>query len=77
MPSSGRTSLRRVLSRLSGAEVAARCRVYRSSVSRWASGETLPSAEHQRILAEHCGVHGTWDEPVGKVRGLEAVRRRR
>lgn len=46
----GRRILLRVLQLTAAREIARRCRVHESSVTRWLSGETTPGAEHRRML---------------------------
>lgn len=58
-----RRSLLALLQRLSAREVAARCQVDASTVSRWAAGEVAPSERARRMLAQHCGIapETPWD----------------
>lgn len=68
--SEGRRSLLALLQRMSAREVAARCQVAPSTVSRWASGEMTPCPRARSLLSEHCGIEWTVDEwtPRAKLR---------
>jgi transcriptional regulator with XRE-family HTH domain len=58
----GRRQLLAALQILSETEVALRCGVSQSAVSRWASGLTTPSAKARAALAEHVWtVVGPWE----------------
>lgn len=63
----GRRQLLAVLRRMRRRELAARCRVDLSRVSRWASGHYRPGPVSQKMLAEHCGVPGPWTENVNRI----------
>jgi len=59
--SEGRRQLLAALQILTATEIALRCGVTHSSVSRWASGQTVPSQKAQAALAEHVWtVVGPW-----------------
>lgn len=58
----GRRQLLAALQVLSATEVALRCRVSHTTVSRWASGEIIPSKRAQEMLSEHVWtVIGPWE----------------
>jgi transcriptional regulator with XRE-family HTH domain len=58
----GRRQLLAALQILSETEIALRCGVSQSAVSRWASGETIPSKRAQEMLREHVWtVVGPWE----------------
>lgn len=52
----GRRALLALLQRMPAREVALRAHVDPSNVSRWASGEWLPSARARRALEAHCRI---------------------
>lgn len=59
--SRGRRHLVHVLQFTTAREVARRCRVHPSQVTRWASGETRPSAAAREALDRVYGVaSGSW-----------------
>lgn len=68
----GRRSLLALLQRLPAREVAARCQVTPSAVSRWASGEKSPSLASREMLREHCGV--TWEASCPLSAGADTRR---
>lgn len=55
----GRRLLLAVLQRTTATELAARCGVHRSQVSRWASGEKIPSKRVQLALEALYGIPRT------------------
>jgi len=58
----GRRQLLAALQILTETEIALRCGVTQSAVSRWASGETTPSKKARAALAEHVWtVVGPWE----------------
>lgn len=62
--SPGRRELLRALQITTEIEVALRCHVTQSAVSRWATGRTKPSIRHRRALAEHLWITAEWDDPI-------------
>ena len=64
MSVAGRRALLSVLQKTRVIYVAARCRVSPSTVSRWASGERIPSTCHREVLASVYGIRASeWDPP--------------
>jgi hypothetical protein len=60
----GRRALLAVLQIITAQEVAARVRVHKSNVSRWASGEWKPSRRARIMLAAHLRIPAEeWAEP--------------
>jgi transcriptional regulator with XRE-family HTH domain len=60
--SPGRRQLLAALQVLTETEIALRCGVTQSAVSRWASGETIPGPRARAALAEHVWtVVGPWE----------------
>lgn len=69
---SGRRLLLAVLQRTRGIYVAARCRVHPSRVSRWVSGEDVPSPKARELLFANYGIPvDAW--PTARERGLASV----
>lgn len=59
----GRRILLSLLQRISGREVAVRCRVSRASVSHWASGKKRPNMDHRRAIQQQFGLSiKSWNE---------------
>lgn len=59
-----RLALLRVLQRTTAKALARRLRVYQSTVTRWAVGETLPSERCQEELAAQYGIDRSgWCQP--------------
>lgn len=52
----GRAALIRALQRISAKEVAIRCRVSPSRVSKWVGGVATPSEEAKRTLESNLGI---------------------
>lgn len=72
---SGRRSLLAVLQCTTAREVAARCGVVSSCVTRWVSGAATPSDVPRALLESIYGIsQGAWDKPAVH---LSAVRHRR
>lgn len=62
----GRRQLLAALQILSETEIALRCGVSQSAVSRWASGLTTPSKKAREALSEHVWtVVGPWERGNG------------
>lgn len=61
--SEARKALLRALQVTTTTEIARRCGVAPSTVSRWASGASIPRPHARAALARHCGIDGDWNRP--------------
>lgn len=61
----GRIALLALLQLTTACRVAARCGVHKAQVSRWASGQTLPSEVARAVLESSYGIEArAWEEPA-------------
>lgn len=74
MTTDSRRALLAILQRTQAQYVAARCRVAPCTVSRWASGEIVPSQRARALLFQNYGIPvDGWRS--ARARRFEAVRR--